>query len=68
MPDLRTRLGRYCDIHRYAHEDEYLVCDFCNEHKVLGSESALDHHTAVTEVYAQPLDYSHLKLCFLVLG
>ena len=32
MPDLRTRLGRYCDIHRYAHEDEYLVCDFCNEH------------------------------------
>jgi hypothetical protein len=33
MPDIRTRLGRYCAIHKYAHEDEYLVCDFCNEHK-----------------------------------
>ena len=33
MPDIRTRLGRYCAIHEYIHEDEYLVCDFCNEHK-----------------------------------
>jgi hypothetical protein len=33
MPDRRTKLGRYCAIHKYIHEDEYLVCDFCNEHK-----------------------------------
>jgi hypothetical protein len=33
MPIIRTKLGRYCAIHRYIHEDEYLVCDFCNEHK-----------------------------------
>jgi hypothetical protein len=33
MPDIRTKLGRYCAIHKYIHEDEYLVCDFCNEHK-----------------------------------
>ena len=33
MPDIRTRLGQYCDVHTYTHEDEYLVCDFCNEHK-----------------------------------
>jgi hypothetical protein len=23
MPDIRTRLGRYCAIHKYIHEDEY---------------------------------------------
>jgi hypothetical protein len=33
MPDIRTRLGRYCFVCKYTHEDEYLVCDFCNEHK-----------------------------------
>jgi hypothetical protein len=33
MPDIRTKLGRYCAIHKYIHEDEYLVCDFCNEYK-----------------------------------
>jgi hypothetical protein len=33
MPDIRTNLGRYCNIHKCIHEDEYLVCDFCNEHK-----------------------------------
>src|ERR671922_1519786 len=33
MPDLRIRLGRYCTICQYKHEDEYLVCDYCNEHK-----------------------------------
>jgi hypothetical protein len=33
MPDIRMKLGRYCAIHKYIHEDEYLVCDFCNEHK-----------------------------------
>ena len=33
MPDIRTELGRYCNIHKYIHEHEYLVCDFCNEHK-----------------------------------
>jgi hypothetical protein len=33
MPDIRTRLGQYCDVHTYTHEDQYLVCDFCNEHK-----------------------------------
>ena len=26
-------MGRYCAIHRYIHEDDYLECDFCNEHK-----------------------------------
>ena len=33
MPDMCSRLGLYCAIHKYIHEDEYLVCDFCNEHK-----------------------------------
>ena len=31
MPDLRIRLGRYCTICQYKHEDEDLVCDYCNE-------------------------------------
>ena len=33
MPDLHIRLGQYCTICQYKHEDEYLVCDYCNEHK-----------------------------------
>jgi hypothetical protein len=33
MPDIRTKLGRYCAIHKYIHQEEYLECDFCNEHK-----------------------------------
>jgi hypothetical protein len=33
MPDLRIRLGRYCTICQYKHEDEYLVCDYRYEHK-----------------------------------
>jgi hypothetical protein len=33
MPDIRTKLGRYCSIHKYTHKEEYLECDFCNEHK-----------------------------------
>ena len=33
MPDIRSKLGRYCIVHRYTHEDEYLVCDFCHEHR-----------------------------------
>ncbi|MGI8832965.1 MAG: hypothetical protein ACR2IS_10060 [Nitrososphaeraceae archaeon] len=33
MPNITTRLGQSCTIHGYEHEEEYLVCDFCNEHK-----------------------------------
>jgi hypothetical protein len=33
MPDLHIRLGQYCTICQYKHEEEYLVCDYCNEHK-----------------------------------
>jgi hypothetical protein len=33
MPNIHTRLGRYCSVCKYTHEDEYSVCDFCNEHK-----------------------------------
>ena len=33
MPDIRTHLGQYCAICHYTHKEEYLVCDFCNEHK-----------------------------------
>lgn len=33
MPDIRTRIGRYCRICQYIHDEEYLVCDYCNEHK-----------------------------------
>ena len=33
MPNIMSKMGRYCAIHRYIHEDEYLECDFCNEHK-----------------------------------
>ena len=32
MPNITTKLGRYCIIHGYVHEDEYLECDFCNDH------------------------------------
>src|SRR5918996_5081679 len=33
MPNITSKMGRYCAIHRYIHEDDYLECDFCNEHK-----------------------------------
>jgi hypothetical protein len=33
MPNITSKTGRYCAIHRYYHNDEYLECDFCNEHK-----------------------------------
>ena len=33
MPNIPTRVGRYCNFHGIIHKDEYLECDFCNEHK-----------------------------------
>ena len=33
MPNITTRLGHYCIVHGYEHKEEYLVCDYCNEHK-----------------------------------
>jgi hypothetical protein len=33
MPNITSKMGRYCAIHRYYHNNEYLECDFCNEHK-----------------------------------
>ena len=33
MPNIPTRVGRYCISHGYIHEEEYLECDYCNEHK-----------------------------------
>ncbi|CAN5298585.1 hypothetical protein BH18THE2_BH18THE2_43800 [soil metagenome] len=33
MPNISTRLGQYCISHGYIHEEEYLECDYCNEHK-----------------------------------
>ena len=33
MPNITTRLGQYCLVHGYYHDEEYLECDFCNEHK-----------------------------------
>src|SRR5919106_6669344 len=33
MPNITSKMGRNCAIHRYYHDDEYLECDFCNEHK-----------------------------------
>ena len=33
MPNTLTRVGRYCVFHGIIHKDEYLECDFCNEHK-----------------------------------
>ena len=33
MPNIPTRVGRYCVFHGVIHKDEYLECDFCNEHK-----------------------------------
>jgi hypothetical protein len=33
MPNITTQLGQYCIVHGYEHKEEYLVCDFCNEHK-----------------------------------
>jgi hypothetical protein len=33
MPNIPTRVGRYCNFHGIIHKDEYLECEFCNEHK-----------------------------------
>ena len=33
MPNILTRVSRYCVFHSIIHNDEYLECDFCNEHK-----------------------------------
>jgi hypothetical protein len=33
MPNLPTRVGQYCISHGYIHKEEYLECDYCNEHK-----------------------------------
>jgi hypothetical protein len=33
MPNITSKMGQYCVIHRYYHNEEYLECDFCNEHK-----------------------------------
>ena len=33
MPNIPTRVGEYCVFHGIIHNDEYLECDFCNEHK-----------------------------------
>jgi hypothetical protein len=33
MPNIASKMGRYCSIHRCFHDEEYLECDFCNEHK-----------------------------------
>ena len=33
MPNIPTRVGRYCNFHGIIHKEEYLECDFCNEHK-----------------------------------
>ena len=33
MPKIPTRVDQYCISHGYIHEEEYLECDFCNEHK-----------------------------------
>ena len=33
MPNIPTRVGQYCIVHGYIHEEEYLECDYCNEHK-----------------------------------
>jgi hypothetical protein len=33
MPNITIRIGQYCIFHGYIHNEEYLECDFCNEHK-----------------------------------
>jgi hypothetical protein len=33
MPNIPTRVGQYCFSHGYIHDEEYLECDYCNEHK-----------------------------------
>ena len=33
MPNIPTQVGQYCISHGYIHEEEYLECDYCNEHK-----------------------------------
>ena len=35
MPDIFTQLGQYCVIDTDTHDDEYLVCDFCNDGGIL---------------------------------
>jgi hypothetical protein len=32
MPNMPTRVGQYCIFHSVIHNDEYLECDFCNDH------------------------------------
>jgi hypothetical protein len=31
MPNITTGIGQYCVFHGYIHNEEYLVCDFCND-------------------------------------
>ena len=33
MPNITSRLGQSAFFHGIIHRDEYLECDFCNEHK-----------------------------------
>lgn len=33
MTNLYSKLSEYCSICQYVHEEYYLVCDYCNEHK-----------------------------------
>jgi hypothetical protein len=33
MPNIPSRVGQSCNFHGIIHKDEYLECDFCNEHK-----------------------------------
>jgi hypothetical protein len=33
MPNIPTRVGQFCISHGYIHKEEYLECDYCNEHK-----------------------------------
>ena len=60
MPDIRTRIGRYCSICQYIHDEEYLMCDYCNEHKtwIYLNTTTMDfangviiHAVNVTQVY-----------------
>ena len=33
MLNIVSKLGLYCLVHGYEHDDDYRVCDYCNEHK-----------------------------------
>ena len=33
MHNITTRIDQYCIFHGYIHNEEYLECDYCNEHK-----------------------------------